>query len=192
MTDLLSPAGVDVDPATGVIAQATGNYVKRLSELRGWFQDGAAFEALVAAGDPVAYEVYEYAPSDAAGDLIFGTSILNPGRVGDEFFLTRGHFHAVLDRSEVYYTLAGEGLLLMQSPDGVARAVEMRPGGVAYAPPAWAHRSVNTGAVPLISLFVYPADAGHDYGSIADKGMAKLVVARDGGPTLVDNPAYGG
>ena len=33
-------------------------------------------------------------------------------------------------------------------------------------------------------------DAGHDYGTIKDRGMRKLVVERDGKAALVDNPSY--
>ena len=39
------------------------------------------------------YEVWEHRASKNEGDLVFGTSVMKPGRVGDEFFLTRGHLH---------------------------------------------------------------------------------------------------
>ena len=44
---------------------------------------------------------------------------------------------------------------------------------------------MNTGAVAdLVTFFVYPGHAGHDYGSIEKQGFRKLVVERDGTPTL--------
>ena len=68
---------------------------------------------------------------------------------------------------------------------------EIRPGKVLYVPPRWAHRSVNTGAAAdLITFFVYPGHAGHDYGSIEKQGFRKLVVARDDRPAIVDNPRW--
>lgn len=39
-------------------------------------------------------------------------------------------------------------------------------------------------------LFVFAADAGHDYGSIETKGYHKIVVEKDGKPAIVDNPKW--
>jgi glucose-6-phosphate isomerase len=58
---------------------------------------------------------------------------------------------------------------------------------VVYVTPRWAHRSVNTGEEDLVTFFVYPGHAGHDYASIEAAGFRKRVVERDGAPTVVDN-----
>jgi glucose-6-phosphate isomerase len=42
----------------------------------------------------------------------------------------------------------------------------------------------------LVTFFVYPADAGHDYGSIEKQGFRKLIVEQDGRPAIVDNPRW--
>ena len=42
----------------------------------------------------------------------------------------------------------------------------------------------------LVTFFVYPGHAGHDYATIADQGFRKLVVERDGQPTVIDNPRW--
>ena len=64
---------------------------------------------------------------------------------------------------------------------------------VLYVPPGWAHRSVNTGSgEDLVTFFVYPGHAGHDYGSIESQGFRKLVVERDGAPCIVDNARWRG
>jgi len=81
--------------------------------------------------------------------------------------------------------------MVMETPEGECSIAELRPGKVLYVPPCWAHRSVNTGAVAdLVTFFVYPGHAGHDYGSIEKQGFRKLVVARDGRPVIVDNPRW--
>lgn len=105
--------------------------------------------------------------------------------------MTKGHFHARPGTAEVYLTLSGEGMLLMQSEEGESRSLPMFRGSVSYIPPYWAHRSVNTGSTPLVLFAVYPGEAGHNYGVIEEKGFAKLVVDRGGRPEVVDNPAYG-
>ena len=163
---------------------------RTLSAMRGQYADQAAYAALLAQGDAAVYEVYEIRRPEAAGELLHGISIVHPGRVGDEYFMTKGHFHAQLATAEVYYCLHGSGRLVLETPEGDWSVQELRPGGVVYVPPRWAHRSVNTGDGDLAMLFVYPAQAGHDYGAIERQGFRKLVVERGGGPSVVDNPRW--
>ena len=42
----------------------------------------------------------------------------------------------------------------------------------------------------LCLLFVYPGDAGHDYGTIEFQGFRKLVLKMDGDVKIVDNPRW--
>jgi len=58
--------------------------------------------------------------------------------------MTKGHFHAVLETSEVYYCLKGEGFMVMENPQGETAIEALSPGKVLYVPPCWAHRSVCT------------------------------------------------
>jgi glucose-6-phosphate isomerase len=190
---LVSPAALAVDLATGRMAGATRHYEKRFSDLVGLYADAAAFEALVPRlGTEVVYEVWEHRRSGAAGDLIFGTSVMKPGRVGDEFFVTRGHQHQLADRAEIYHCVRGQGVMLLESPAGEVEALVMSPSVVAYVPPHWIHRSVNTGADTLITVFCYAADAGQDYDIIERSGGMRSRVVSDGkaGWKLVDNPGW--
>ncbi len=183
------PVGVTIDPASGAIAPATGSFVKRLSDLRGIYRDQIALDAMLAAhGDIAAYEVAEF--REPGSDLIFGTTTMYPGQIGEEFFMTRGHFHERRDRGEVYYTQSGVGLLLLESRAGETRTVAMKPGVCAFIPPDWAHRSVNTGDVPLVFVWVCNPDAGHDYAEILKRGMRSLVVKRGNDVALAPNPSF--
>lgn len=171
----------------------TGRYEKRLGDLDGLYSDAAAFADLrsESGDDRLMYHVDEFRPSSAAGDLITGISTLYPGRVGEEFAMTRGHIHAQHDRTEIYHCLSGHGLMLMETVAGETVVTEMTPGVVAYVPPSHIHRSVNLGDDDLVTLFCYPADAGQDYGIIAaSHGMRHLAVATDAGWALKENPAY--
>jgi glucose-6-phosphate isomerase len=126
-----------------------------------------------------------------AGELLHGISIVHPGKVGSEYNMTKGHFHTVLDTGEIYYCLQGEGYMVMETPEGEWAVEALKPGSVLYVLPRWAHRSVNTSATEdLITFFVYPGDAGHDYGTIEQQGFRKLVVEQDGAPAVVDNPRW--
>ena len=159
--------------------------------MRGQYLDKAAFETQLADEDTLLYEVYELQRPEEAGELLHGISIVHPGKVGDEYNMTKGHFHTVLETGEIYYCLQGEGYMVMETPEGDWSVEPLRPGKVLYVLPRWAHRSVNTSATEdLITFFVYPGNAGHDYGTIEAQGFRKLVVEQDGRPAIVDNPRW--
>jgi len=162
-----------------------------LSNLRKMFADEAALEEMIAKEDSLVYEFYEMGVPEHPGDLAFGTSICYPGKVGDEYFMTKGHFHTVLDTAEVYLCVKGHGLMLMENPEGDVTHEVLTPGKMVYVPKRYAHRSVNIGKEPFVQFFVFRADAGHDYGSIETKGFSKLVVEKDGDYAIIDNPKWG-
>jgi glucose-6-phosphate isomerase, archaeal len=187
------PASLVVRIADGRMDGATGRYEKRLSELAGLYLHTAVHAAAVEQrGDPVVYTVEDFRPSARAGDMIFGVTRMLPGKIGDEFYLTRGHIHAKADRPEIYHGQAGRGLMLLESPEGETRVIEIAANTVCYVPPYWIHRSINVGTDDLVMAFSYPADAGQDYGIIArSNGMRKHVLDDGkGGWILVDNPDY--
>jgi len=175
----------------GVPAHYDGHIVRRLSDMAGMFADERTFARLLAQGDPIMYQVYEIHRPEVAGELLHGTSIVHAGQVGDEYHMTKGHFHAVLEAAEIYYCLQGRGMMIMETPEGDWAVEELRPGRVLYVPPRWAHRSVNTGPQEdLVTFFVYPGHAGHNYGAIERRGFRKRVVERGGRPQVVDNPLW--
>ena len=164
---------------------------RRLASMAGYYLDSDAYTAQLAQENPLVYEVYEIRRPEQAGELLSGLSILHPGKVGAEYFMTKGHFHAVLETGEIYHCLNGRGALVMETPEGDWAVEALHPGQVLYVPPRWAHRSVNTDPVEdLVTFFVYPGHAGHDYGTIEKFGFRKLLVEQDGQPTLLDNPRW--
>jgi glucose-6-phosphate isomerase, archaeal len=187
------PFSAFLNPETLQIEPNTGGYKKYVRELAGIYTDEAAFGDLEATlGGAVAYRVDEARFSDHGNDLITGISALEPGKVGREFFMTRGHLHQRADRPETYYCLAGHGVLLLENLAGEPKAMEMRPGILVYVPPFWLHRSVNVGETVFATLFSYPADAGQDFEIVRQaKGFRQLVISgEDGGWQLIPNPRY--
>jgi glucose-6-phosphate isomerase len=148
---------------------------RRLSDLAGYFADEAAYQARLATADPALYTVYSTERPAVAGDLISGITLLHPGRIGDEYFMTKGHFHAVLATAEVYYCLRGTGVMVLESPAGESHVAPFPTGSVIHIPPCWAHRTVNVGDDDLLFFWVCPADAGHDYGTIAERGFRERI-----------------
>jgi glucose-6-phosphate isomerase len=181
---------VDFDLTSG-LSKSRKTLVRRLSNMKGMFHDDAALAAAIAKDDRLVYEFFDMGVPESSGDVAYGTSITYPGKVGDEYHMTKGHFHTVLDTAEVYYCLRGHGAMMMESPEGEVEVQELTPGKAVYVPGRFAHRSINLSAdQPLITFFAFPGHAGHDYGSIETKGFRKLVVERDGKPALIDNPRW--
>jgi len=183
-TSFIDPFGVRYDLTEGTMHDFTERTTRRASAMRGHYADGEALEQLVAADDPVHYEVFEKPVPSEAGHLMYCISKLYPGTVGDEYFMTKGHYHTVANTAEIYLCLRGNGFMLMKTTDGRFVGEEFVPGRMVYVPQYWAHRSVNTGDEPLVSFCVYPGNAGHNYGDIEKEGFLKRVLRRDGVPVI--------
>jgi glucose-6-phosphate isomerase len=160
--------------------------------MEGLYEDEVRFsQAVEQGGDAIIYKVSDVRSDAVHGDLIFGTTFMEPGRIGNEFFMTRGHIHAKANRPETYYGESGEGLMLLESPEGTTRVLEVLPQQMIYVPPFWIHRSVNIGSVPLVLSFCYPSDSGQDYSIIERSGgMASRIVADGSGWKEVRNSSY--
>ncbi len=179
----------DFDLETG-ISQNAETTKRHLSQMKGMYCDVKAAENILENDDPLVYEFYELGAPEREGDLAFGTTILYPGTIGSEYYMTKGHFHTKLATSEVYYTLSGEGYMVMENPEGDTIEMPLSKNQAVYVPRSYAHRTVNTGKAPLIVFFTFAADAGHDYGSIETKGFRKMIVEQNGKPAIIDNPKW--
>ena len=183
---------VDFDMQTG-LSSKWDSIRRNLSAMTGMFADEAKHAEMVEQDDVLVYEFYDSGRPEKPGEVAFGTSITYPGKVGDEYFMTKGHFHTILETAEVYYCLRGHGYMLMENPEGDWEAQELKPGQAVYVPERYAHRSINTSDnEPLVTFYAFRGDAGHDYGTIETKGFRKLVVERNGTPEIIDNPKWAG
>lgn len=164
---------------------------RRLADMEGMFLDESAYERRLEEGDRVLYEVYEIERPQIEGELLHGLSVVHPGVIGEEYFMTKGHFHTEVETAEVYFCLQGEGLMVMETLDGESAVEPLLKDHVLYVPPGWAHRSVNTSMnEDLVTFFAYPGNAGHDYGTIETQGFRKLVLHRHGETQIIDNPRW--
>ncbi len=107
--------------------------------------------------------------------------------MGDEYFLTHGHFHARRDRGEFYAALSGQGALLLMDDTRKTWLEPMQSGSLHFISGQLAHRVVNTGEEPLRFMACWPCDAGHDYEAIARRGFGARLLCRAGDPVLVED-----
>jgi glucose-6-phosphate isomerase len=164
---------------------------RRLSALAGCFADEAAYAGALAAGDPVLYATSGVESISGDGQLHYVIGSIEPGKIGDEYYMTKGHIHAWRPAAEVYIGLRGEGMMLLQDEvSGECLALPLAAERVVYVPGHTSHRTINTGAEPLVYWGVLSSAAGHDYGAVAQRNFALVVVEVDGRPEVMDRAAY--
>lgn len=175
-----------LDLARGVMTgEAIIENRKTLGDLANVFHDHAAHATFDPAGE--IYRVRSWMPvvSGTEGGLFLGMTVLQPGKVGDEYFMTHGHFHANPTRAEYYATVSGSGMLIRMDRERRTWGEPMAPGSLHYIQGEHAHRVANTGSVPLVFWACWGSDAGYDYETIAEHGFGARLVEREGQPMFI-------
>jgi glucose-6-phosphate isomerase len=177
---------VHFDPVTGRLTGAdVTESTRTLGQLTGWFFDESARREMNP--DTVAYRVESYMPlpEGTPGAVCLATTYLMPGMVGDEYFFTRGHFHANPDGPELCVCISGRGALLLMTPDRRTWSEDLRPGIVRPIPEATAHRAANTGAELLVFVSYWASEIGHDYKTIETRGFGARLRLQNGHPAVI-------
>ncbi len=170
---------------TALIGKSVEKLTRTIGDLKGLFEDQKSFEDL----DPgqVAYEVESYfpVPEGTEGGLFFGITRLQPGIIGNEYMMTKGHSHVFENRAEFYWGIEGEGMMLFMDKDRNTWAEKMFPGSLHYIKGFTAHRVANTDTSVLSFGACWPSDAGHNYELIAKNGFSKRLMKLNGQPQLI-------
>ena len=184
------PISVRLDTTTGVFEPCKTLAKRKVSDLKMMFADQKAVQDILNAGDKLIYEIRYYPFITSNSDMSLGVTMILPGKIGDEYHMTKGHIHERDDQPEIYYCVQGKGYLLLDTLQGEFRAEAWEPGVITHIPPMWAHRAVNTGSEPLVFVASYHIAAGHIYEKVEQIGFEQLVVERDGQPVFVPNPKH--
>ncbi len=147
--------------------------VRKLSDMKDFYADQRMATRTLQLYDPTIYAVYAH-ESEGPGNLSYAVTVINPGDIGGEYYMTKGHFHTK-PTAELYLGLEGEGILLLQDRKGKAKKLPLQPGKISYVPKDHAHRAINTGDSQLKFLAIYSSDSGHDYSTIKEKGFEERV-----------------
>jgi glucose-6-phosphate isomerase len=185
---MIEPFASFIDFNTGKLEQYDNIVTRRLSDMKGIFSDESAYQNILSNEDDIVYQVYEKNVPTEQGQLAHAVTIIKPGKIGNEYYMTKGHFHVIEDTAELYLCVKGEGGIIMETKEGETKYIEMTTGTLVYVAPFWSHRTINTSDNDFAFLAIYPANAGHDYGTIEEEGFKKLVVEQDGESVIVDNP----
>ncbi|MBN1162604.1 hypothetical protein JXA34_02560 [Patescibacteria group bacterium] len=158
-------------------------------------------------GPEIAYWVFEDISSSKWKNL----TLITPGRYGDEYPKTYGHYHTSEQMFESSKLISGEGIFLLQKKfydrngNWIQNRVESvyfiqaMPGDeMVYIPREFAHSWSNVGNLPLITYddWIETGQPTHTYAEIRNlKGMAYYLVENPNGQidyvsnlNYIDNP----
>ena len=184
------PTSIQLDIHDGKFEPCLEFEQRNVSDLAKMFSDKAAIEDILRRGDRLVYEIRYYPFFTSNSDMALGTTIIFPGKVGNEYHMTKGHFHEREDQPEVYHCVQGEGVLQMMTREGEYVSAPWKADTITHIPPQYAHRVVNTGTFPLVFVAVFHVAAGHEYGPIEQRGFRYKVVEKDGKMAEVSNPRW--
>jgi glucose-6-phosphate isomerase len=145
-----------------------------VGDLKGYWEDE---DAALSKASELLYTTQTWMPVQEGleGAVLWGNTTLESGVVGNEFFMTRGHWHTNRTRCELCITVSGSGELLLMDESRKCRTEAMSPGSTHYVDGSMAHRTVNTGREPLVFLCAWPADCGHEYEEILRQGFGTRI-----------------
>ncbi|MGN6144015.1 MAG: glucose-6-phosphate isomerase family protein [Mesorhizobium sp.] len=188
MNSVLSvPWAATLDLRSGALWPPSHVVTCRLSDMAGRYADRAAEQELLNQSDPLIYRADEILAPETRGELHTSVTVVFPGKVGDEYFMSKGHYQVDVAAVKVYLAVSGTGYMLMQNAKGDAMEVPMAPGTIVYCAAGWAQRTVNVGNDPFAYFKYWPADGGHDYERVVrEGGFLKRVVERNGRPQVID------
>jgi len=164
---------------------------RTLDDMGDAYFDQDAVADILSRDNPAIVKVWMAPVPDSKGHLVPLMTVIYPGKVGEEYHMTKGHYHTDPQNApEVYITLKGQGKLVLQTREGDVHVCDMLPGTMNYIPSEWAHRAVNTGSEEFVFLGVFPAATGRDYSfiGVGKENFHKVVVERDGQPAVIDHP----
>jgi glucose-6-phosphate isomerase len=165
------------------------NQQRTIKDVAGIFLDQEAIQSIPAATTVYSVQAWFPVKDNTPAGLFYGTSTIMPGKVGKEYFMTKGHFHAKSDRAEFYWGVTGTGILILMDRNRNTWAEKVFPGSLHYIGGETAHRLANTGNENLVVGACWPSDAGYDYEEIMRNGFSARLLEVDGQPVLVNSDA---
>src|SRR5258708_24749096 len=94
-----------------LVGESIDRLSRRISDLGDIFSDKKAYAALPA--DRLVDEVESSfpVPDGTEGGVFLGITYIHPGKVGQAYFMFKGHFHKIRNRAEIYICMEDIGML---------------------------------------------------------------------------------
>ena len=97
------PISVQFDFMTGIFTPFVDLSERRMSHLQEMYYDQPVVQEIIASDNRIIYEIRYHPFITACSDMGLGVTRLFPGKVGDEYHMTKGHFHEQVDQPEIYF-----------------------------------------------------------------------------------------
>tara|TARA_Y100000034_G_scaffold109178_1_gene140174 strand:- start:5866 stop:6318 length:453 start_codon:yes stop_codon:yes gene_type:complete len=141
--------------------------VRKLKDIHKKFSKKEKVKKILKKKNPEIYRVYV---KKLDGDFVVGKTVIKPGQIGGEYYMTKGHRHKI-QIPEVYILEKGKGNLILQNKK--AKMINMKKNIPIIIPGKSAHRLVNTGKNKLEVLTIYSKKSGHSYNVKFKKKVVK-------------------
>jgi len=162
---------------TGELSVCGSHNKTYLSDIKDLFRDkDEVYKRLKE--NPLIYETFYPDIKENGNYVFYGITKIHPGKIGKEFFMTKGHLHIPEQITEAYLCLSGKGMLLEQKDNTVQKTL-MEPGTINYVGESSFHRVYNIGNEPLIFYISCNADFEHDYSLLENGGFLDVVTVDD-------------
>lgn len=135
--------------------------------------------------------VYQVFPSDKENWV--NKTVVEPGKIGEEFTKTFGHYHPENSPPETYFVEQGEGILILQKKDlSKIVIVKLKAGDRVKITNQYGHSISNVGKEPLILYDDWKIPhTPADYEQIKNlHGMACYLVEEGGEVKSISNLNY--
>lgn len=149
--DLFEPFDLDLDFITGEIKNCNRVPIK-LSSIKHLYSKTET-NKILKISNPTIYSIYEHKVPKRKGHFVALTTIINPGKIGNDYYMTEGFEHKDVSSAEILLCLNGVGTVLMQAEFGNSIAIKISKGKICYIPPYWSYRVVNTSKKDNLSFF---------------------------------------
>lgn len=134
--------------------------IRKLSDMKKHYQEQNEVKKILKQGkDPLIYTVFR---KDLDDKKNLSLTLMKPGKIGNEFFMTKGHKHDK-PHKELYVLVKGQGKLILQDIDDNVKVINLKKNKEIRIPGDSAHRLVNTGKETLEVITIDFKDVGKDY-----------------------------
>lgn len=115
--------------------------VAKVKDLKDYYKNISGHE------EKINYEVYFLHPEKTRLLKTFvGMTVLHPGKVNEEYRMTRGHSH---ETEEIYVFIKGKGKMILKK-ENEYHEYNVKSGDIVLVPSGFWHRVINTGEEELI------------------------------------------
>jgi len=133
--------------------------IRKLKDMKGRFQNYEKVKEILNKKNPVIYRVYRKEDKNEKTGNIKSLTVIYPGCIGKEYFMTKGHKHKKR-APERYILVKGKGILLLQKDK--CKKKELIKNKEVTISGKEGHRLVNIGKLEVITIEYKETEKDYD------------------------------